>query len=238
MTSRVRLRWLQRVLLVLGLLLLASWSTTYFRSRRFQMAESERLEVALGKAGSPGAVINAAFSGPLALDSSQLGVSESVLGRLEISGLRIAAMVAEGVDTKTLDRAVGHIPSTALPGGLGNCALAGHRDTFLRGLGGVRVSDLIRIVTPERTYHYEVLWSAVVEPRRVDVLDSTATRSLTLVTCYPFEFIGRAPLRFVVRARQIEAEESAAIQDRESLERQFQPVTHGRSATNGGSNIE
>jgi len=125
-----------------------------------------------------------------------------VLGRIEIPRLRIAAIVAEGTDDKTLARAIGHVTSTALPGSPGNCALAGHRDTFLRGLGDVRANDSIRIVTLERTYTYRVEWGVVVEPDRVDLLDSTATRSLTLVTCYPFNFVGRAPQRFVVRARQ------------------------------------
>ena len=110
--------------------------------------------------------------------------------------------------------------STALPGRPGNCALAGHRDTFLRGLGGVRVNDVIRVVTLERTYTYQVEWSVVVEPRRVDVLDSTATRSLTLVTCYPFRFIGHAPQRFVVRARQVDPVASATAFEERSA---FQP---------------
>jgi sortase A len=134
-----------------------------------------------------------------------------VLGRIEIPRLGITAIVAEGSDAKTLKRAVGHISSTELPGSPGNCALAGHRDTFLRGLGGVRVNDVIRIVTLERTYTYQVEWSEVVVPRRIDVLDSTATRSLTLITCYPFAFVGHAPQRFVVRARQVE--DSTAIED-------------------------
>jgi sortase A len=128
-----------------------------------------------------------------------------VIGRIEIPRLHIGAIVAEGADVGTLRRAVGHIPSTARPGSPGNCALAGHRDTFLRGLGAVRSRDVIRVVTTDRTYTYRVEWSAVVEPRRVDVLDSTATRSLTLITCYPFVFAGHAPRRFVVRARQVDA---------------------------------
>lgn len=145
-------------------------------------------------------------------------MADGVLGMLEIPRLRITAVVAEGTDEKTLGRAVGHIPSTAGPGTPGNCGLAGHRDTFLRGLGGVRVDDVIRIVTPERTYSYTVEWSMVVEPDRIDTLDSTATPSLTLVTCYPFTFVGRAPQRFVVRARQLEAFAApATLQDRATL---------------------
>jgi len=108
---------------------------------------------------------------------------------------------------------------TALPGGPGNCGLAGHRETFFRGLGGVRENDVIRIVTRTRTYTYRVEWSAVVEPRRIDVLDSTATRSLTLVTCYPFNYVGHAPRRFIVRATQVTRVEGSAMRstDRELL---------------------
>ena len=112
-------------------------------------------------------------------------------------------MMTEGVDKQTLSRAIGHVPTTARPGEPGNCALAGHRDSFLRGLGGVRVDDVVRIVTATRTFEYRVEWTRIVDPHQVDVLDSTATRSLTLVTCYPFEFLGHAPQRFIVRAREV-----------------------------------
>jgi sortase A len=136
--------------------------------------------------------------------------TRGVIGRLEIPRLRIEAMVAEGTDAKTLDRAIGHVRETALPGKPGNVGLAGHRDTFLRGLGDVRADDVIRIVTAERTYTYEVQWTKVVEPDRVDTLDPTAKPSLTLVTCYPFAYVGRAPQRFLVRARQVDSDPLAA----------------------------
>lgn len=219
MTPRSRFRWLQRGLVILGLALLAQWSKTSCDSRGFQAAESGKLEAALrdSESVSPERVTGfAAFVGAPAPDAPKpTADQERVLGRIEIQRLRVAAIIAEGTDAKTLQRAVGHITSTARPGEPGNCALAGHRDTFLRGLRGVRVDDVIHVVTRERTYTYRVEWSVVVEPRRVDVLDSTATRSLTLVTCYPFEFIGQAPQRFVVRAKQVEAvADSLAIEDR------------------------
>src|SRR4030095_2824733 len=209
MTPRLRFRWLQRGFLVLGLLLLALWSKTFLEERGFQSAESRKLEAALREAAadpSGGALSNAAFVGQPASTPPQHAIEQGeVLGRVDIPRIGITAIVAQGSDAKTLRRAVGHITSTALPAGPGNCALAGHRDTFLRGLGAVRVNDVIRIVTLERTFTYQVEWSAVVEPRRVDVLDPTTDRSLTLVTCYPFEFVGHAPQRFVVRARQGQA---------------------------------
>ena len=208
MTPHLRIRWLQRGLLVLGLLLVALWGKSYLESRGFQSAESKKLDAALRAAvsgPSEAAPTIVAFVGSPTSDPPKQATEQGgVLGKIAIPRLHITAIVAEGTDARTLGRAVGHIPSTALPGRPGNCALAGHRDTFLRGLGGVRVNDVIRIVTLERTYTYQVEWSVVVEPQRVQVLDSTATRSLTLVTCYPFAFVGHAPQRFVVRARQVE----------------------------------
>jgi len=207
MTSRLRFRWLQTGLLVLAFVFLGLWSWSHLESRGFQSAESRRLEAALRDAESdPRSASPAAFVVlPAPEPSKHAKEPGGVLGRIEIPRLHITAIVAEGSDVKTLERAVGHITSTALPGSPGNSALAGHRDTFFRGLGGVRVDDVIRIVTLERTYTYRVEWSLVVEPRRVDVLDSTATRSLTLITCYPFAFVGHAPQRFVVRATQVDA---------------------------------
>jgi LPXTG-site transpeptidase (sortase) family protein len=208
MVPRLPLQWLQRGLLALGLLLLTLWSGTYLDARVFQSRGSSRLDAALrARESDPTrtALSTAAFVGPRALDLPKPAMEAGdVLGRIVIPRLGITAIVAEGADAKTLGRAVGHIPSTARPGRPGNCALAGHRDTFLRGLGRVQVGDLIRIVTLEGTYHYQVEWAEVVEPRRVDVLNATANPSLTLVTCYPFAFVGHAPQRFVVRARQVE----------------------------------
>jgi sortase A len=131
-----------------------------------------------------------------------VAAARRALGRIEIPRLGISGMIAEGTDNATLKRAVGHVRSTSQPGEAGNVGLAAHRDGFFRGLGGVRKDDLIRIVTPRGTFSYRVEWSVVVDPHRIDVLDATAERSLTLITCYPFNWIGHAPKRFVVRAKQ------------------------------------
>jgi len=223
MTSSLRLRWLQRGLLALGLILLGLWYKSDLESRKFQSVESNKLDAALREAESgpsKNAVTNAAFIGPAAPRTPRRETAQAVvLGRIEIPRLRITAIVAEGADAKTLRHAVGHIKSTALPGSPGTCGLAGHRDTFLRGLGRVRTNDIIRIVTPERRYTYRVKSCEVVDPRRVDVLDSTATRSLALITCYPFVFVGHAPKRFVVHATQIEtAAGSVAVANRSAVQ--------------------
>ena len=129
----------------------------------------------------------------------------AVLGRLEIPRLRVKAMVREGADEGTLRSAVGHIPGTALPGRVGNVALAGHRDTFFRGLRNVQKNDAIELETGNGTYRYVVQSTKIVSPRDVDVLAASGGETLTLVTCYPFYYIGSAPKRFIVKATQVAA---------------------------------
>lgn len=127
----------------------------------------------------------------------------SPLGRLEISRIGLAAMILEGTDAKTLRRAVGHIPGTALPGEQGNVAIAGHRDTFFRALRNIHKDDEITLTTLSGFYRYRVDSTQVVEPQDTEVLNDSADPLLTLVTCYPFYFVSRAPKRFVVRAHRI-----------------------------------
>jgi sortase A len=123
--------------------------------------------------------------------------------RLDIPRLKLVDVIAEGDDEKSLRRAIGHIPETALPGNPGNVGLAGHRDTFFRPLEGIRKGDIILIKTSQAVYRYEVESSEIVFPKDSWVLKHTENPSLTLVTCYPFHFIGSAPKRFIVHARQV-----------------------------------
>jgi sortase A len=124
----------------------------------------------------------------------------SIVGRIELGRLGISAVVREGDDVGTLRRAVGHIPDTALLGERGNAGIAGHRDTFFRALQHVRSGDRIVVTTPAAVFQYVVRDLRVVEPTDISVLDPTPRGTLTLVTCYPFSYIGTAPKRFVVRA--------------------------------------
>ena len=128
------------------------------------------------------------------------GADPLVLGRIEIPRIGVSAIVREGADDTTLAVAVGHIPGTARPGELGNMALAGHRDSFFRALRQIQVLDTIRIRTARHRYEYRVDSTEVVAPGETRVLDPTDDAVLTLVTCYPFEWVGHAPKRFVVRA--------------------------------------
>ena len=124
----------------------------------------------------------------------------SLVGRIDIPRLGVAALVREGDDTATLRRSVGHIPQTALPGQPGNSGLAGHRDTFFRGLRNARIGDQITVTTPSAVLRYVIRHTRVVEPDDVSVLKPTSGRTLTLVTCYPFSYLGAAPQRFIVQA--------------------------------------
>jgi len=102
-----------------------------------------------------------------------------------------------------LRHGVGHIHGTAFPGAPGNSAIAGHRDTFFRVLKNVHEGDEIELKTANVSTRYRVDWAKVVPPEDDSVLDPTHESALTLVTCYPFYFVGAAPERFVVRAHRI-----------------------------------
>ncbi|HLJ51356.1 MAG TPA: class D sortase [Bryobacteraceae bacterium] len=130
--------------------------------------------------------------------------TNELVGRLEIPRLRLAAIVREGVDQGTLEKAVGHIPSTAWPGEPGNAALAGHRDTFFRALRNIKKNDRIVVSTLDGDYQYQVQSTKIVMPSDVGVLKPTGGgNELTLVTCYPFYYVGSAPKRFIVHATQV-----------------------------------
>lgn len=122
------------------------------------------------------------------------------LAILRIPKIRVEVAVLPGTSDFVLNRAVGHIEHTALPGTDSNSGIAGHRDGFFRGLKEIAPGDAIELetLTGRQLYRVERTW--IVDPEDVSVLDPTAVRSLTLVTCYPFYFIGSAPQRFIVRA--------------------------------------
>lgn len=143
--------------------------------------------------------------------SSKSPSSVAVIGRLSVKRLRLSAMVREGIDRQTLELAVGHIPATALPGETGNIGVAGHRDTFFRGLKDLRNGDEVQFTTTHGDFKYVVESVIIVEPDNVSVLAASSENVLTMVTCYPFSYIGAAPRRFVVRARQVSPEAPATV---------------------------
>ena len=132
--------------------------------------------------------------------ASRSNLVSSPLAVLRIPRLGLSAPVLEGTEDRLLDVGVGHIPDTARPGEPGNIAIAGHRDGFFRGLKDVRAGDVIQVTTREAQSTYVVEDTWIVQPEDVSVLDPTTAPSITLVTCYPFYFVGSAPQRFIVRA--------------------------------------
>lgn len=202
---------LERVLLVVAVLCLGYYTYATAEAYLYQEWENRQLDAILAgrphdaTPAVPGGSSGAAADAPPAA-SRPLPAAGSILGRLEIPRLGVSTIVRAGSDARTLNLAVGHIAGTALPGESGNVGLAGHRDTFFRRLEGVRTGDEIRFVTVEGTHIYRVQRTDVVEPSDVWVLDSTTEPVLTLVTCYPFTYVGPAPERFIVRALLAPAE--------------------------------
>jgi sortase A len=127
-----------------------------------------------------------------------------LLGRLEIPSVQLTVMMREGVDETSLRKAAGHLPASALPGEAGNVVVLGHRDTFFRPLRGIAQGDPIRVKTRNGSFKYVVDLIQVVAPEQsLSFQEEMPAKSLTLITCFPFDYVGPAPQRFVVRARML-----------------------------------
>ncbi len=195
------LRWAQAAFFAIAIVLIACWASVTASGWMFQKTQGGLLDAARKAAIAPASAVT-----PKAAD---IAASPLLVGRLEIERLGVSVIVMEGTGSRTLRRAVGHIPGTALPGRTGNIGLSGHRDTFFRPLRNIRVGDLIAVTTSRGDFHYRVVSMRVVDPRDVSVLASNQTEILTLVTCYPFYFVGPAPKRFIVRAERVEESQPA-----------------------------
>jgi sortase A len=135
-----------------------------------------------------------------------------LLGRLEIPSIHLNVMMREGVDAASLRKAAGHLPSSALPGEAGNVVVLGHRDTFFRPLRGIAQGDPIHVRIPSGSFQYIVDSIQVVEPERsLAFQQAMPAKSITLITCFPFDYVGPAPRRFVVRARMAVPELDPAV---------------------------
>ena len=130
----------------------------------------------------------------------------NIIGNLQIPQLALTAPLIDGISTSDLQRGAGHIPGTALPGGLGTVGIAAHRDTYFRPLRQIAPGMKILATGPKGTFEYEVLSASVVSPAQVSVLDVADVPQMTLITCFPFNYVGSAPQRFVVRARLVSLE--------------------------------
>jgi sortase A len=127
----------------------------------------------------------------------------SLVGRIDIPRLDLSAVVFEGTSDDTLSRGVGHLKGSAGPGERGNLVLAGHRDTFFRELRNIRQGDEVNIMGPQGEFEYQVESITIVDFDKTEVLKPGDGSTLTLITCYPFRYIGNAPERFIVRATKV-----------------------------------
>jgi len=191
---RRALVWLERILLVIAIASLGYFTYVSAESYLYQAYENRELDAILANAPER------APSDATAARPRPRPAKGEMIGRVEIPRLGVSVVVRAGSDARTLQLAVGHIAGTALPGETGNVGLAGHRDTFFRRLQDIRPDDEIRVATPHGVFTYRVERTVVVQPGDVWVLDPTDAPSLTLVTCYPFTYLGSAPQRFIVRA--------------------------------------
>jgi sortase A len=186
------LRVVERVALGLGAaaLIYAAGTAAYADVTQRRLSQRFERETTTAAAGDLGADVVR----PIALHDGD------VVGRLEIPSVGISVMVLQGVDQEMLVVGAGHVPGTSLPGGDGNVAIAAHRDTYFRTLEGIRPGDGIHVETVRGTYAYVVDSTEIVDPADTRPISSRARPELTLITCYPFYFVGPAPRRFIVHA--------------------------------------
>jgi sortase A len=173
------------LLVTLGILSLGYCAYVWFDAQWFQQRETYALETTAPTEAAPSI-------GP-----------DGLVGRIVISRLNVSVVVMEGTERRILRRSAGHIAGTALPGLPGNIGISAHRDTFFRPLRQILPDDLITLETSRGTYRYRVVSTKIVNPTDLSVLTADGSQVLTLVTCYPFYFVGPAPSRFIVRAERI-----------------------------------
>jgi sortase A len=189
--SRRFVRWLSRMFLLAGSVSLGYCAYFYGSAYAFQKMHTIAFDRAL------------AAPAPDAFAINHTVTEGGIIGRIEIERLGVSAIVVEGDSASLLRQAVGHVPDTAMPGEQGNMALTAHRDTFFRPLRNIHEGDVITLETTGGQYQYEVKSTEIVSPAATEVLQSSGQQELTLITCYPFYFVGPAPQRFVVRADKI-----------------------------------
>ena len=177
--------WFEWLLLGIGLGCLGTYAYETVEARRFQAKQA----VEFARSVAAYAPVNVRSGG--------------LVGMLDVPRLKLTTPVIEGDDDSTLKRAVGHLPDTPFPWQDGNSAIAGHRDGLFRPLKDIKVGDEIQFRTSRDQFRYRVVETSIVQPDDVSVLHPRSHRSLTLITCYPFTFVGNAPKRFIIHAERL-----------------------------------
>ena len=194
----------QYALAVVGVLALGYWATVSLSARLYQAKETRAFEGRLQSQQREKERSSVSRSTTTAKHEG------SAVARLAIPRLGLASIVVEGVKERDLRVAPGHIPGTPLPGQAGNIAIAGHRDTLFRPLRFIRKNDIVSLTTLRGEDQYRVVSTDIVAPGDIQVLYPTGRDTLTLVTCYPFDYVGPAPSRFIVRAERFGGEQIAS----------------------------
>lgn len=235
------LRWVERLLIVVGLAGVGWYGFSTMEAAQFQRAQTAAFERAIAQAqqqadvrltpsrptdavpaataatstGAPEG--DAAAGAPAAVGTARDGSTAAfparrpafvpthprMIGMLEIPRLKLSTTVLTGDDDKTLKVSAGHLPDTPRPWESGNSAIAAHRDSHFRPLRHVKVGDLVRMRTVHGDLDYKVSRIRIVTPKDISVLDPTGTDMLTLITCYPFNYIGNAPKRYIIHAERV-----------------------------------
>ena len=201
MNAALVLRWLERMLLAVGLSL-GIWCGAVLLDAHF-----------VAKMPIPDPPKTAASTIPTPTTALPPPSTGSWVAKLDAPSVRLSATVLEGSDDATLARGAGHIEETAFPGQPGNIGIAGHRDTTFRAVRDLHAGDPLELTTSDRIYRYLITKTFIVEPEDVYVLDPGAQPMLTLVTCYPFTFIGHAPHRYIIQAVLIDQAARTAAPD-------------------------
>jgi len=199
--------WIERLLGMLGIGLLAIYGAAHLDRYVASLAGVSMFQSATGETppddASPVSRPNFALWSPTRIEDYKKSLADLIgppLGVLRIPSIDLEAPLFEGTDELSLNRGVGRITGTALLGDDGNMGIAGHRDGFFRGLKDVKVGDRVLLSTASSTEAYVIDHIVIVSPSDVSVLAPRERNSLTLVTCFPFYFVGSAPQRYIVQA--------------------------------------
>jgi sortase A len=192
-------RALELILAIAGIACLARYAWLHVELQRLEAGSRDAVTIMLapGEPASPA-------SG--AADPARPAPDPLLIGAIDIPRLRFSAAIVSGDDAGALDAAIGYLPDSAFPWEEGNSVLAGHRDRLFRPLARIRAGDDLWLSTRHGTFRYRVDRTFIVDPADVWVLDSVPGVDLTLITCYPFVYVGHAPQRFVVRAQKVRAD--------------------------------
>jgi len=190
---RQLLKWTQRTMLVAAVSMLGYSGYVLADTWSFQRAELREFDREMAGRRASATIV---YTPPRA-------AAGELIGHMSIQRLGLSVVVMEGTSSATLRHAAGHIVGTAMPGNVGNVGISGHRDTLFRPLRNIRHNDIIELTTLQGEYRFRVVSTQLVSPQDIVVLNSSGGQVLTLVTCYPFYYVGSAPRRFIVRAERV-----------------------------------